>query len=147
MHCTILDEYESFSTPVSAATTFLFSLASNRTKITFMPILGFINQVLRSCVFSFHFLSLNLSISISLSLTMATIRNAPSVQKFGALNMTAALGPWIMRHPEVKNNMEQFMLQFVTPELENGEPYIQAIVSSLPSSFIIHPFYRVCVYV
>jgi hypothetical protein len=36
------DEYESFGTPVSAATSFLFSLASNRTKTTFMPILGFI---------------------------------------------------------------------------------------------------------
>jgi hypothetical protein len=44
------DEYESFATPVSAATTFLFSVASNRTKKTFMPILGFINTVLRSCV-------------------------------------------------------------------------------------------------
>ncbi|KAF9451856.1 ARM repeat-containing protein [Macrolepiota fuliginosa MF-IS2] len=96
-----VDEYESFSTPVSAATSFLFALASNRTKVTFMPILGFINQVLRS--------------------------NAPPVQKFGALNMTAALGPWIMRHPEVKNNMEQFMLQFVTPELNAKDPYIRAI--------------------
>ncbi|KAJ7787849.1 hypothetical protein B0H14DRAFT_2628944 [Mycena olivaceomarginata] len=37
-----VDEYESFGTPVSAATSFLFSLASNRTKTTFMPILGFI---------------------------------------------------------------------------------------------------------
>lgn len=55
-------------------------------------------------------------------------RNAPAPQKFGALNMTAALGPWIMRHPEVKNNMEQFMLQFVTPELTSKEPYIRAIV-------------------
>ena len=45
-----LDEYESYSTPVSAATTFLFSLASNRTKATFLPILGFINSVLRACV-------------------------------------------------------------------------------------------------
>lgn len=42
--------------------------------------------------------------------------------------MTAALGPWIMRHPEVKNNMEQFMLQFVTPELESGDVYVRAIV-------------------
>lgn len=57
-------------------------------------------------------------------------RNASPSQKFGALNMTAALGPWIMRHPEVKNNMEQFMLQFVKPVLlaDNTEPYIRAIV-------------------
>ncbi|KAJ7813098.1 armadillo-type protein [Mycena leptocephala] len=96
-----VDEYESFATPVSAATSFLFSLASNRTKTTFMPILGFINGVLRS--------------------------NASAPQRFGALNMTAALGPWIMRHPDVGNNMEQFVLQFVTPEFASAEGYMRAI--------------------
>ncbi|KAJ6583909.1 armadillo-type protein [Mycena vulgaris] len=78
-----VDEYESFATPVSAATTFLFSLASNRTKTTFMPILGFINSVLRS--------------------------NAPAPQRFGALNMTAALGPWIMRHPDEFSSPDGYM--------------------------------------
>ncbi|KAJ3574136.1 hypothetical protein NP233_g1960 [Leucocoprinus birnbaumii] len=98
-----VDEYESFSTPVSAATSFLFALASNRTKITFMPILGFINQVLRSYA-------------------------SPSpVSLITVLINTPALGPWIMRHPEVKNNMEQFMLQFVTPELDSAQPYLRAI--------------------
>ncbi|KAJ7622676.1 armadillo-type protein [Mycena polygramma] len=81
-----VDEYESFATPVSAATSFLFSLASNRTKTMFMPILGFIDGVLRS--------------------------NAPAPQPFGALNMTAALGPCIMRHPDLSGGMEQFVLQF-----------------------------------
>lgn len=46
----LLDEYESYDTPTSAATTFLLSLASNRTKVTFMPILGLINSVLASYV-------------------------------------------------------------------------------------------------
>jgi len=45
--------------------------------------------------------------------------------------MTAALGPWMMRHPEVKNNMEAFVLQFVTPEFAAQEGYIRAIVSFL----------------
>ncbi|KAF8074028.1 armadillo-type protein [Lyophyllum atratum] len=96
-----VDEYESFATPVSAATSFLFSLASNRTKTTFMPILGFINTVLRS--------------------------NSAPPQRFGALNMTAALAPWMMRHPDVKGNMEAFVLQFVTPEFTSSEPYLRAI--------------------
>ncbi|KIK08065.1 hypothetical protein K443DRAFT_672947 [Laccaria amethystina LaAM-08-1] len=96
-----VDEYEVYATPVSAATTFLFSLAASRTKATFMPILGFINTILRS--------------------------NSAAPQKFGALNMIAALGPYIMRHPDVKGNMEQFMLQFVTPELSSPEPYLRAI--------------------
>ena len=43
-----IDEYEAYDTPLSAATTFLLSLASNRTKTTFMTILGFINNVLQS---------------------------------------------------------------------------------------------------
>ncbi|RDB14686.1 hypothetical protein Hypma_016434 [Hypsizygus marmoreus] len=96
-----VDEYESFATPVSAATTFLFNLASNRTKTTFMPILGFINTVLRS--------------------------HSPAPQRFGALNMTAALAPWMMRHPDVKGNVEAFVLQFVTPEFNSQEPYLRAI--------------------
>lgn len=43
-----LDETETFDTPVSAATTFLLSLAANRTKVAFMPILGFMNRILSS---------------------------------------------------------------------------------------------------
>ncbi|KAJ7845435.1 armadillo-type protein [Mycena olivaceomarginata] len=104
-----VDEYESFATPVSAATSFLFSLASNRTKTTFMPILGFINGVLRS--------------------------GAPAAQRFGALNMTAALGPWIMRHPDVSSNMEQFLLQFVTPEFSSAEGYMRAIACEVLGTF------------
>ncbi|KAJ7250056.1 armadillo-type protein [Mycena haematopus] len=104
-----VDEYESFATPVSAATSFLFSLASNRTKTTFMPILGFINGVLRS--------------------------GAPAPQRFGALNMTAALGPWIMRHPDVSGNMEQFLLQFVTHEFASPEGYMRAIACEVLGTF------------
>ena len=102
----LVDEYETFTTPVAAATTFLLSLATNRTKATFLPILGFINSILRV--------------------------HGPPEQRFGALNMTAALGRQIMKHPEVKNNMEQFMLQFVSPELESPEPFLRAIVSYFP---------------
>ncbi|KAJ7643660.1 armadillo-type protein [Roridomyces roridus] len=105
-----VDEYESFATPVSAATTFLFSLASNRTKACFMPILGFINGVLRS--------------------------NTSAPQRFGALNMTAALGPWILRHPDVVNNMEQFILQFVTPEFQSPEAYMRAIACEVLGTFV-----------
>ncbi|KAJ7024481.1 armadillo-type protein [Mycena alexandri] len=96
-----VDEYESFATPVSAATMFLFSLASNRTKTMFMPILQFINRFLRSI--------------------------APAPQRFGVLNMTAVLGPWILRHPDVASGMEQFVLQFVGPEFASPEGYMRAI--------------------
>ncbi|CAK5283934.1 unnamed protein product [Mycena citricolor] len=105
-----VDEYESFQTPVSAATSFIFSLASNRTKSAFMPILGFVNSILRS--------------------------SAPAPQRFGALNMTAALGPWIMRHPEVSTNMEGFILQFVTAEFSSPEPYMRAIACEVTGTFV-----------
>ncbi|KZT09181.1 ARM repeat-containing protein [Laetiporus sulphureus 93-53] len=98
---TSVDEYENFDSPVSAATSFLFALSSNRTKTTFMPILGFITRVLQS--------------------------KPAAPQRFGALNMTAALGPFMMRHPEVKTNIEQFLVQFVQPEFASPEPYMRAI--------------------
>jgi len=43
--------------------------------------------------------------------------------------MTAALGPWILRHPDVASGMEQFVLQFVGPEFASPEGYMRAIVS------------------
>jgi hypothetical protein len=43
--------------------------------------------------------------------------------------MVAALGTHIMSHPEVKTEMEQFILSFVTPALSSSEPYLRAIVS------------------
>ena len=56
---------------------------------------------------------------------------SPAPQRFGALNMIAALGPWLMRHPDVKGNMETFVMQFVTPEFKSEQPYLRAIVSCL----------------
>jgi importin-7 len=55
-------------------------------------------------------------------------RNSAPPQKYGALNMTVALGPFILRHPELKNNVESFMLQHVLPEFSSSEPYMRAIV-------------------
>lgn len=55
-------------------------------------------------------------------------RNPPPAQRFGVLNMTAALVPFIMRHPEIKSNMEQFVLHHVTNEFSAPEPYLRAIV-------------------
>ncbi|TCD68344.1 hypothetical protein EIP91_010982 [Steccherinum ochraceum] len=102
---TTVDEYESYDSPLSAATTFLLSLASNRTKTTFMTILQFVNHVLQS--------------------------KPAAPQRFGALNMTAALGQLIMRHPDVKGNMEQFLVQHVLSEFSAQEPYMRAIAAEV----------------
>ncbi|KAM5539406.1 hypothetical protein V8D89_006858 [Ganoderma adspersum] len=98
---TSVDEYETFDSPVSAATTFLFSLASNRTKTTFLPTLHFIQQVLQA--------------------------KPAAPQRYGALNMAAALGPFMMRHPDVKGGMQQFLLTHVFPEFTAPEPYMRSI--------------------
>ena len=64
-------------------------------------------------------------------MTFGVTRGASAPQKFGALNMTAALGPLIMRHPLIKDGMEQFMLQHVYAEFTAPEPYLRAIVNSI----------------
>ena len=66
-----------------------------------MPVLSFINNVLRS--------------------------NPKAPQKYGALNMTVALSPFIMRHPDVKDGMEQFLVQHVLPCFGAPEPYLRAV--------------------
>jgi importin-7 len=66
-----------------------------------MPILTIINNVLQS--------------------------NPKSPQKYGALNMTVSLAPFIMRHPDVKDNMEQFLMQHVLPCFSAPEPYLRAV--------------------
>lgn len=42
--------------------------------------------------------------------------------------MTAALGAFIMHHPDVKDSMEQFMTEHVLHEFASPEPYMRAIV-------------------
>ncbi|KAG2092266.1 armadillo-type protein [Suillus cothurnatus] len=96
-----VDEYENFSSPVSGATSFLLSLASNRTKTSFLSMLQFINTVLRS--------------------------NPTPAQRFGALTMMSVLGPFIVRHPDVKGSIEQFMVQYVLPEFTSQEPYLRSV--------------------
>jgi importin-7 len=97
-----IDEYENYSSPVAAATTFLCQLVSSRTKSTFLPILGFVNNVLDA--------------------------HPAAPQRFGALNMLSALAPFAMRHPDVKRNMENFTLQHVLPEFTAPEGYMRAVV-------------------
>ncbi|KIK34318.1 hypothetical protein CY34DRAFT_98238 [Suillus luteus UH-Slu-Lm8-n1] len=52
-------KYENLSSPVSGATSFLLSLASNCTKTAFLPMLQFINTVVRSCVLVISTASIN----------------------------------------------------------------------------------------
>ena len=50
--------------------------------------------------------------------------------------MTAALGPFIMRHPDVKGNMEQFVLQHVIPEFSAPEPSMRAVACEVLGTMI-----------
>ncbi|KAG8214391.1 armadillo-type protein [Butyriboletus roseoflavus] len=107
-----VDEYENVSSPVSGATSFILTLASVRTKISFLPMLNLVNNVLRS--------------------------NPAPPQKFGALNITSALGPFIMRHPEVKRSMEEFMVLHVLPEFTASEPYMRAVACEVLGTVVRH---------
>ena len=74
-----------------------------------MPILTFINNVLRS--------------------------NPEAPKKYGALSMTVTLAPFIMRHPEVRDSMEQFLVQHVLPCFNAPEPYLRAVACESVNSF------------
>lgn len=87
-----------------------------------MPILTFINTVLQSYVLVLD------SLLDSCCLPRRRSSGAQPSQRFGALNMISALGPFIMKHPQVKDSMEQFMLQHVLPEFKAPEPYLRSIV-------------------
>ncbi|KAH8989143.1 ARM repeat-containing protein [Lactarius akahatsu] len=105
---TSIDEYENYSSPVAAATTFLCRLVSSRTKATFLPILGFVNSVLDA--------------------------QPAAPQRFGALNMLSALSPFAMRHPDVKHKMEGFTLQHILPEFTAQEGYMRAVANEVVAS-------------
>lgn len=96
-----VDDGDYFDTPLVAASTFLIQLVKSRTKVTFMPVIAIINNVLRS--------------------------NPKAPQKYGALNMTVSLAPFIMRHPDVKDGMEQFLVENVLPCFSAPEPYLHAV--------------------
>jgi hypothetical protein len=55
-------------------------------------------------------------------------RSAPAPQRFGVLYMATILAPHMIRHPQVKDSMENFMTQFVLPEFSSSEPYMRAVV-------------------
>ncbi|KAG9315992.1 armadillo-type protein [Chiua virens] len=79
------------------------------------------------------------AISFILSLVNDVLRsNAAAPQKFGALNITAALGPFIMRHPEVKGSMEEFMMRHVLPEYTANEPYMRSIACEVLGTVTKH---------
>jgi hypothetical protein len=62
--------------------------------------------------------------------TQIYCRSPANPQKFGALNITAALGQLIMHHPEVQGQMEQFLMQHALPEYSSSDGYMRAIVST-----------------
>jgi len=95
-----LDEYESYLSPVAAATTFLCQLVTSHTKVTFLLILHFVNGILNS--------------------------HATAPQHFGALNMLSALAPFVMC--DVKRKMEDFTMKYVFPKFAVPEGYMHAAI-------------------
>jgi hypothetical protein len=99
------EEFEDYSSPRSAAVNFLLTLAQTRPKSEFMPILEFVNHVLKESP-------------------------APE-DKYAALNMIVALAAVIMRNDDVKPAMETFVMTFVFPEFRSPVGFLREIVSDL----------------
>ncbi|OJA08044.1 hypothetical protein AZE42_06688 [Rhizopogon vesiculosus] len=59
--------------------------------------------------------------------------NPSSAQCFGALTMIAVLGPFIVRHPDVKGSIEQFMVQHILLEFTAQEAYMRSVVGVVVS--------------
>lgn len=85
-----IDEYETFTTPTAAATSFLFSMVGNRAKTTFTPVLMFLRNVFQLYVLALDGLQVK---------TKVSCRRPRLRERFGALNMLAVLAPYIMRPP------------------------------------------------
>lgn len=106
---------------VSAATTFLISLVSNRTKACFEDVVGYLMGVLQD----------------------PTVVQNPS-RRFGALNAIAALGPWIMRHPKLapdgdaSGKLEEFVMSHVVPALAAPEGWVRAIACEVLGTLVKH---------
>ncbi|KZV95467.1 ARM repeat-containing protein [Exidia glandulosa HHB12029] len=96
-----IDEYEDLSSPVSAATYFLLTLAGARPKTTFIPLLTFVQTILGG--------------------------TAPSTQKYGALKMTAVLVPHMVRNPAVRTSVAPFLAQHVLPSYAHPDGFMRNI--------------------
>ncbi|KAJ7031549.1 armadillo-type protein [Mycena alexandri] len=104
-----VDEYESFATPVSAATMFLFSLASNRTKTMFMPILQFINRFLRSPAPVPRLAPFPRPAPFPHLAPLPPLTHRPRPAALWRAQHDRRARPWILRHPDVASGMEQFV--------------------------------------
>ncbi|KAF8875951.1 armadillo-type protein [Mucidula mucida] len=119
-----VDDYtggDGWQSAVSAATTFLISLVSNRTKACFEDVVGYLMGVLQD----------------------PTVVQNPS-RRFGALNAIAALGPWIMRHPKLapdgdaSGKLEEFVMSHVVPALAAPEGWVRAIACEVLGTLVKH---------
>ena len=70
---------------------------------------------------------------VYISLTSRLFRNPNQETKFGALTMTSALSGFIMRHPDMKKNMEQFVIRHVIPEFSSPNGWMRAAVRFVPN--------------
>ncbi|EJD50497.1 ARM repeat-containing protein [Auricularia subglabra TFB-10046 SS5] len=97
-----IDEYEDFTSPVSASTFFLLTLARARAKVTFIPVLSFVNSILGD-------------------------GSSTASQRYGALKMTAILVPHMVRNPAVRPSLEPFLRQHVLPAYAHPEGFMRNI--------------------
>ncbi|KAG8804908.1 hypothetical protein FRC17_005833 [Serendipita sp. 399] len=100
------EEYDDYESGISTATSFLLTLAKTRNSSTFIPILTFIQSMLSS-------------------------ETTPPEQRFGALNMVVCLSSVIMAHPNVKGDIDTFMIRNVIPLLSSEIGYLRAVAAEV----------------
>lgn len=100
------EEYDDYHSGVSTATSFLLTLAKTRTSATFIPTLTFVQNLLAA-------------------------ESTPPEQRFGALNMVVCLSSVIMVHPNVKGDIDTFLLRNVIPLLGSDVGYLRAVAAEV----------------
>ncbi|KAG8724819.1 hypothetical protein FRC09_013780 [Ceratobasidium sp. 395] len=108
-------EFEDYGTPFGMATVFIQGLATTRTKAVFEPMLNFVNTVLGN-------------------------PTATPQSRFGAHRMMACLAGVIMKHPEAKGVMENFVVTHILPEFQSSQAYLRAVACELVTALMRQNF-------
>lgn len=102
--------YEDLNSPSSAAQTFLVDLVSGRFKVTFFPVLQFINSVLSNPTDSRHY--------------------------YGAMSMLSCIsGSILSKKSSVKSQVGSVLSQFIVPQLNSDKPFLRMKACQVLLSF------------
>ena len=114
------DDFEDFYSPSTAAVDFLLTLTKERRKLTFLPVLQFVNSVLTTRPVS--------------SVGGPSVQSC--IERDGALAMLGTLSPAILaKESPVRGQIANVLAEHVIPELRSPYPFLKARACQVLISF------------